>query len=257
MSSAITSSSDPAGRDQPLRIIACPKTHERALAIIAGWPKGRLLEVGAGSGAFALRASQLGFSVAACDLYPDQFRVPEIEFKTADISAGLPYASGSFDAMTCLETIEHLEDQFTFARECARVLRPGGQLLITTPNILSLASRWQYFWTGFFPLAPRPMNEFRRAPVHDHIHLLTYYELRYILRAAGLSLAAAMTDRRRRHAYVHLWAWPKIWLETRLALRREPDPDQKIANREIADHMLSSALLLGRTLMLVARKPAT
>lgn len=214
------------------------------------------MEVGAGSGAFALRLQQIGFTVEACDLYPDQFGAPGIPFTKADISTALPYADNSFDGVTCLETIEHLEDQFTFARECARILKPGGRLLITTPNILSLASRWQYFWTGFFPLAPRPMKEARRVPVHDHIHLLTYYELRYILRGSGLMIESATTDRLRRHAMVHLWAWPKIWMETRLALRREPDPDQRQANQQIADHMLSPGLLLGRTLMMVARKPA-
>jgi 2-polyprenyl-3-methyl-5-hydroxy-6-metoxy-1,4-benzoquinol methylase len=215
-----------------------------------------LLEVGAGTGALAARLRQLGFQVSACDLFPDQFQAADIPFTVADVSEALPYPDQRFEIITCLETIEHLEDQFRFARECARLLVPGGRLLITTPNILSLASRWQYFWTGFFPLAPRPMKEHSRAPVHDHIHLLTYYELRYILRAAGLLIEDAKTDRLRRHAAVHLWAWPKIWAETRLALRREPDPDQRAANREIAAHMLSRALLLGRTLIMIARKPA-
>jgi 2-polyprenyl-3-methyl-5-hydroxy-6-metoxy-1,4-benzoquinol methylase len=224
--------------------------------IVAQWPRGRLLEVGAGTGALAARLRQLGFQVSACDLFPDQFQAADIPFTVADVSEALPYPDQRFEIITCLETIEHLEDQFRFARECARLLVPGGRLLITTPNILSLASRWQYFWTGFFPLAPRPMKEHSRAPVHDHIHLLTYYELRYILRAAGLLIEDAKTDRLRRHAAVHLWAWPKIWAETRLALRREPDPDQRAANREIAAHMLSRALLLGRTLIMIARKPA-
>ena len=192
--------------------------------------------------------------MSACDLFPDQFQARGIPFTLADASKSLPFPPASFDAITCLETIEHLEDQFSFARECARVLAPGGRLLITTPNILSLASRWQYFWTGFFPLAPRPMKEHTRAPVHDHIHLVSYYELRYLLRSAGFIIEDAQTDRLRRHAATHLWAWPKIWAETHLALRREPDPEQRVANREIAAHMLSSALLLGRTLILTARK---
>jgi SAM-dependent methyltransferase len=238
-----------------LRVIACPRTHERAAALVATWPRGRLLEAGAGSGAFAQRVRQLGFEVEACDATAELYGAREIPFREADLAKGLPYADASFDGITCLETIEHLEDQFTFARECARVLRPGGRLLITTPNVLSLAARWQYFWTGFFPLAPRPLNETRHSPVHDHIHLVSYYELRYLLRMAGFAIESAGTDRLRRHAAVHAWAWPKLWLETRLALRKEPDPAQREANREIAAHILSPALLLGRTLMLVARKP--
>jgi hypothetical protein len=55
---------------------------------------------------------------------------------------------------------------------------------------------------------------------------------------------------------MHLWAWPKVWAETHLALRREPDLVQRESNREIAAHMLSASLLLGRTLILTARKPA-
>lgn len=222
--------------------------------LVAEWPRGRVLDVGAGSGALAVRLQQAGFQVSACDLFPDQFRAPGIPFSVANVSESLPFPDGSFDAITCLETIEHLEDQFRFVREAARVLAPGGRILITTPNILSLASRWQYFWTGFFPLAPRPMKEHSRAPVHDHIHLLTYYELRYALRAAGFVIETAATDRLRRHALVHLWAWPKIWAETHLALRKEPDPAQRAANRQIAAHLLSPALLLGRTLIVVARK---
>lgn len=239
-----------------LRVIACPRTHERAAAVVEGWPRGKILEAGAGSGAFALRLRQMGFSVEACDATPGIFQAREIPFHQVDLSKSLPYPDAGFDGITCLETIEHLEDQFSFARECARVLTPGGRLLITTPNILGLAARWQYFWTGFFPLAPRPMNEHAAAPVHDHINLVSYYELRYILRRAGLAIDSVGTDRLRRHAMIHFWAWPKLWLETRLALRREPDPRQREANREIARHILSPALLLGRTLMLVARKPA-
>jgi 2-polyprenyl-3-methyl-5-hydroxy-6-metoxy-1,4-benzoquinol methylase len=246
-SSAITPSSD-------LRVIACPRTHQRVLGLVASWPRGRLLDIGAGSGALAAQLQQLGFTVSACDLFPDQFQARGIPFTVANASELLPFPPASFDAITCLETIEHLEDQFHFARECARVLAPGGRLLITTPNILSLASRWQYFWTGFFPLAPRPMKEHTRAPVHDHIHLVSYYELRYLLRAAGFEIEDARTDRLRRHAAIHLWAWPKIWAETHLALRREPDPAQRTANRQIASHMLSSSLLLGRTLIMMARK---
>jgi 2-polyprenyl-3-methyl-5-hydroxy-6-metoxy-1,4-benzoquinol methylase len=239
-----------------LPVWACIRTHLKAARMFERWPRGRVLEVAAGSGAFARRLLDMGYAVEACDLFPEQFKVPEIPVRYADLSERLPYDDAMFDYASCLEGIEHLEDQFAFVRECWRILRPGGLLLISTPNVLGLASRWRYFWTGFFPLATRPINEHRRAPVHDHIHLITYYELRYILRTTGFEIVTATTDRIRKYGLLQGWAYPLIWLATRLSLGSEPDPRQRDANRQIASHMLSPDLLFGRTLMLVARKAA-
>jgi SAM-dependent methyltransferase len=49
----------------------------------------------------------------------------------------LPYASRVFDAVVSLQTIEHLWDQQAFVAECARVVRPGGRVLLATPNRLT------------------------------------------------------------------------------------------------------------------------
>lgn len=244
------------GAVERLPVYACIKTHEKATRVFEAWPReGRVLDVAAGSGAFAHRLVGLGFTVEACDLYPEQFKAPGVPVKYADLSERLPYDDASFDYLSCLEGVEHLEDQFAFVRECWRVLRPGGRMLLSTPNILGMASRWRYFWTGFFPLATRPMNEHHKAPVHDHIHLLTYYELRYILRTAGFDILGATTDRIRKYGLLHGWTYPIVRFATRRALRREPDPRQREANREIAAHMLSRDLLFGRTLMVIAGKP--
>jgi 2-polyprenyl-3-methyl-5-hydroxy-6-metoxy-1,4-benzoquinol methylase len=257
VSSGISGTVTPAPAGERLPVYACHKTHDRAAEIFAGWPRtGPVLEMAAGSGSFARRLVELGFSVQACDLYPEQFRVPEVPVTYADLSERLPFDDASFEYLSCLEGIEHLEDQFAFIRECWRILRPGGRLLISTPNILGLASRWRFFWTGFFPLATRPMNEHRKAPVHDHIHLITYYELRYILRTTGFHVASVTTDRIRKYGLLHSWAIPLVWAATRLALRRERDPHQVASNVEIAAHMLSPKMLFGRTLMVVAQKPA-
>jgi 2-polyprenyl-3-methyl-5-hydroxy-6-metoxy-1,4-benzoquinol methylase len=240
-----------------LPVYACIKTHERAAELFASWPRnGGVLDLAAGSGAFARRLLQLGYAVEACDLYPEQFQVPEVPIRFADLSERLPYEPASFEYLCCLEGIEHLEDQFGFVRECWRVLRPGGRLLLSTPNVLGLASRWRYFWTGFFPLATRPINEFRKQPVHDHIHLITYYGLRYILRTTGFTIDLVTTDRIRKYGLLHAWALPLVRFSTRRALARETDPRQREANREIAAHLLSRDVLFGRTLMVVARRPA-
>jgi 2-polyprenyl-3-methyl-5-hydroxy-6-metoxy-1,4-benzoquinol methylase len=243
--------------DLRLPVYACIKTHERAAELFASWPRlGPVLDVAAGSGAFARRLLGLGYTVEACDLYPEQFKVPEVPVRFADLSQQLPYEPASFEYLCCLEGIEHLEDQFAFVRECWRVLRPGGRLLLSTPNILGLASRWRYFWTGFFPLATKPMNELVKTPVHDHIHLITYYELRYILRTTGFTIEGVTTDRIRKYGLLHAWALPLVRVSTRRALSRETDARQREANREIAAHLLSREVLFGRTLMVIARKPA-
>lgn len=56
-----------------------------------------------------------------------------IEFEVADVAA-LPFANGSFDLVTCFETIEHVSDQRRVVAELARVLRQDGVLLISSPN---------------------------------------------------------------------------------------------------------------------------
>src|SRR5258708_8518450 len=72
----------------------------------------------------------------------------------------------SFDAVFCAEGMEHLENNFFFLREICRILKPGGVLLLTTPNIAALRSRMRFFGSGFFGRDSRPLNESSRHPLH-------------------------------------------------------------------------------------------
>jgi SAM-dependent methyltransferase len=58
-----------------------------------------------------------------------------------DAGEPLPYADGSFDTVVCSEVIEHIVDVDRLVCEARRVLRPGGALLLTTPNLAYLANR--------------------------------------------------------------------------------------------------------------------
>jgi SAM-dependent methyltransferase len=113
-------------------------------SLVEGCPKGVLLDVGCGSGQMysALQGSfhqYIGVDVVKYDGFP---AAPDASFIVLDLDrpdAGLPQAVA--DVVCCVETIEHLENPRALARQLDRLARPGAQIVITTPNQLSLLSK--------------------------------------------------------------------------------------------------------------------
>ena len=238
-----------------LQIIAHEKTHRKVLEIFAAFPtRGELLEIPAGEGALAWQLHKLGYKVTAGDIDPKFFKVRPIPCMAVDLNLPFPVEDARFDFVSCVEGIEHLQDQFQFVRECHRVLRPGGHLVLSTPNILNLASRLKYLLSGFYSLVPRPINEFSLIPVFDHINPVTYYQLRYMLHTQGFEITRTTTDLIRRSAAGLYFLAPLTRFFSWRTMRKEADLGQRTANREIRRLMSSPALLLGRTLIVVARK---
>ncbi len=238
-----------------LQIIAHEKTHRKVLAIFSGFPeRGPLLEIPAGEGALAWQLHKLGYSVTAGDIDPTFCKVRVIPCIHLDLNRRFPIEDEKFGFVSCVEGIEHLQDHFEFVRECHRVLKPGGRLVLSTPNILNLASRLKFLMSGFYSLVPRPINEFSLVPVFDHIHPQTYYQLRYMLHTQGFEIERVETDLLRRSAVALIFLRPFIQLYMIRTMRKESDPLQRQANREIRRVLASRKLLLGRTLIVVARK---
>jgi SAM-dependent methyltransferase len=98
----------------------------------------RLLDVGAGRrGEFAALMRGRGLSVTAIDarddVGADALRRGGVSFVKAD-ARELPFESGSFERVTAISTVEHVEEgDDTVMRELARVLAPGGRLVVTVP----------------------------------------------------------------------------------------------------------------------------
>ena len=90
-----------------------------------------------------------------------------------DFNSALPFADASFDGIVSIETIEHLENPWSFVRELARLLRPGGFLVLSTPNVSSIFSRALNLATGrllwFQERDLSPLGHI--TPIHWHLLL--------------------------------------------------------------------------------------
>jgi 2-polyprenyl-3-methyl-5-hydroxy-6-metoxy-1,4-benzoquinol methylase len=214
----------------------------------------RVLDAPCGAGALSLALARKGFDVAAADLDAGARATLGERFRIADLNGSLPWPDATFDTVCSVEGIEHLENGFAFLREVRRVLRPGGVLLLTTPNTVSLRSRVRFLGSGFYHQDPRPLNESARHPLH-HIGLRTFAELRYALETSGLRLIDADRTHVKPVSFLYAGYVPWIWLYTRIAFRKEKDAVQRARNREIRRALLSPAVLFGENLMLVAAKP--
>jgi 2-polyprenyl-3-methyl-5-hydroxy-6-metoxy-1,4-benzoquinol methylase len=138
MAASITSSLDDRAETPPKApaALAHEAIHDTVVNILRALPRGALLDVPAGEGALAARLIDAGFEVRCCDLYPEIFRLSDVAIERGNLDAELPFGDNSFDYVTCLEGLEHIENPQQAMREFARVLKPGGHLIVSVPNIL-------------------------------------------------------------------------------------------------------------------------
>ncbi|HEX7174431.1 MAG TPA: methyltransferase domain-containing protein [Pyrinomonadaceae bacterium] len=100
-----------------------------------------LVDVGCGNGRLWPYVRARFARCVGVDLVRYEGLPHDVEFVRAELNGeALPLADGSADAVVSAETIEHLENPRAFMRELARVVRPGGWVVVTTPNQLSLLS---------------------------------------------------------------------------------------------------------------------
>ena len=217
-------------------------------------PGARVLDAPCGgSTALTLALIEKGFHATGADVDSEAETRLGNAFSRVDLNMALPWPDQSFEAIFSTEGIEHLENHFSFLREMCRVLKPGGILVLTTPNITALRSRVRFFGSGFFGRDARPLNESSRHPLH-HIGLATFPELRYELHVSGFRLVRVRHTHIKPVSYLYAIYAPWMWLYTRVAFRKEKDPVQRERNKEILSTLLSPAALFGECLMLIARK---
>lgn len=237
------------------KILGLQHPHDKIVEIFQGFSqKGKVLDAPAGSGKISLKLRDAGFEVHAADIAPQLFSVEGVSCTWANLNLNMPFDDAFFDYILSSEGIEHLEDQYQFIRECYRVLRKNGTLVITTPNLLNMKSRIWLFLTGFRNFTERPQNEVDILAGGDHINIVNYFQLRTNLHRNGFRIVDATTHEFSNTAMMFFFMVPFVVFFTYRSFRRERNLEQRKRNKEILKHIFSEDLLFGKKLILIAKK---
>lgn len=158
--------------DRAVRL--APVEEPALLSLIDDLPDGsRVLDAGCGTGRYSAHLQARGHSVVGVDLSPDMLararqKLPDVDFLEGQLDA-LPVEDAAFDAAVCALTLVHLPDLDVAAREFARILRPGGKLLISDVHPFPVLLGWQApvrgasGETGFMRLHPHLASDYVTA----------------------------------------------------------------------------------------------
>lgn len=203
---------------EELKPIAMPGTHQSFLKYFKKQSIDlnlKILDVGAGHGAFTKKLYDMGYNMEACDLFPEIFKFDKIKCEKVDITQDFPYPDNTFDIAIAIEVSEHILDHERFFRELSRILKPNGQLHLSTPNILSLKSRFKFLFNGFFYSFPH--LEIRNHNGMQHVSSLTLDQYHYTASKHGFHEPRFEIDKRQSSStWLLIFMYPFMWLNTNL-----------------------------------------
>jgi len=238
-------------------LIRGKQLHESVLEKIKTEGKGRVLDAGCGWGDIAKALYKEGFDVYACDIVEDRIQpCPDgIHFDLLDLSGKLPYPDGYFDYVCSTEVIEHIKDPFALVAELRRVLKDKGLLFMSTPNILSIQSRFRYLFEGAYLWYKYPVIEWMEDGTQDlHINPIRYHEFEYYFHKNNMQIEDLFTSKI--NYKWRLFFWP-IELLSRIQMKikdfRSSRPGE-ISTKRLYKIMNTKDFLYGEQMIAKARK---
>ena len=152
----------------------------------------RVLDVGSYDGQLSAQIQSAGNEVVAMDASSDALQVAQkrgLSTIQGDAAQRWPVDTDSFDTVFAGEIIEHIVDTDFFLQECRRVIRPHGDLIITTPNLASLGRRLLLL-LGFNPMTDTAL----RANQAGHVRYFVTESIRELLRENGFRVKLISGD---------------------------------------------------------------
>lgn len=142
----------------------------------------QILDVGCSNGAFLKAAERRGWSAEGLELETSSYQVAlqnGLHVRNEDL-VSCAFPDQAFDIVTMWQLIEHLSAPREFITEIKRILRPGGLLVISTPNVQSIA--WKLLREQWGAVEPEV-----------HLHLFTVKSLKYLIQDVGFETKAIET----------------------------------------------------------------
>jgi SAM-dependent methyltransferase len=230
-----------------------PGLHDTVFKILEALPRGLVLDCPAGEGALAQRLLAAGFEVRCCDLYSELFRLDGVDIRSGDLSGTLPYSAGSFDYITSLDGLEHIDSPPQAFREYRRLLKPNGHLIISVPNILNIEERMKWLFFGYTSHFKPLSTEARAKITYDcagkdeiavHANPIGYSELRYYLEKNGFVLQGVYRDR----VKANQWLYLPVVVFIRLLAKLTPE---KRRRDRWTEALVSDPVLLGGNTIII------
>lgn len=179
---------DPDGESRPLHDLNPVRTAYVAARVpLAG---ARALDVGCGGGLLSEALARAGAVVTAIDLAPAVLEVArlhllesglQVDYRASSVEDLAAQSPGAFDVVTCMEMLEHVPDPRSVVEACARLLRPGGRLFVSTLNRTPAA-----FATAI--LGAEHLLRLLPRGTHHYAQFIRPSEMAGHLRSAGLEL---------------------------------------------------------------------
>jgi len=212
------------------------------------FPRGFALDVPSGQGAFSMELEKLGYKAFLGDIARKNILYHNGRCVQFDLEKPFPFKEKTFDFGVCIEGAEHIENPHALIKELARVVKRGGYLVISTPNVMTIKSRLRflfYSYLDYFRYFGSPPTEERhqiKEYEHQHVNPLFYAEMRFILEKHGFKIESVETNR-----MVKKWKiiFPLIKYFIKIKTKKKFPKDS---------FYISDTILEGEILIIIAKK---